>query len=109
MPLVTVKLVEGVYTEKQKHDMAARLTDVMVAFEGSEAFREMTWVLIEEIQRDGWHIGGQPFFGPPTLMGALGRAKDAYEAIGGTPTTRQDLATQAPVRTGDPARRAGRS
>ena len=55
-----------VYTEKQKHDMAARLTDVMVAFEGSEAFREVVWVLIEELHRDGWHIGGQPFFGHPT-------------------------------------------
>jgi 4-oxalocrotonate tautomerase len=43
MPLVTVKLAAGAFTEKQKHDLAARLTDVMVAFEGSEAFREMTW------------------------------------------------------------------
>ena len=32
MPLVNVKLAEGVFTETQKHDMAARLTDVMVAF-----------------------------------------------------------------------------
>ena len=55
-----------VYTEKQKHDMAERLTDVMVAFEGSEAFREVVWVLIEELHPDGWHIGGQPFFGHPT-------------------------------------------
>jgi 4-oxalocrotonate tautomerase len=98
MPLVNVKLAEGVFTEKQKHDMAARLTDVMVDFEGSEAFREVVWVLIEELHRDGWHIGGQPFFGPPTLMGALGRSKAAYEAIDGTPTTREDLAAQAPVR-----------
>ena len=106
MPFVNVKLVEGVFTEKQKHDMAAKLTDVMVAFEGSEAFREVVWVLVEEIQRDGWHIGGQPFFGPPTLMGALGRAKAAYEAIDGTPTSREDLATQAPVRANPPARRS---
>jgi len=98
MPLVTVKLVEGVYTEKQKHDMAAQVTDVMVAFEGSEAYRELTWVLIEEVQRDSWHIGGQPFFGPPSVMGALGRAKAAYGAVDGTPTTREDLAAQAPVR-----------
>ena len=98
MPLVNVKLAEGVYSEKQKHDLAARLTDVMVAFERSEAFREVVWVLIEELPRDGWHIGGQPFFGPPTLMGTLGRSKAAYEAIDGTPTTREDLATQAPVR-----------
>jgi hypothetical protein len=41
MPLVNVKLAEGVYTEKQKHEMAVRLTDVMIAFEGSEAFREV--------------------------------------------------------------------
>ncbi len=32
----------------------------------------------------------------------------AYEAIDGTPTTREDLGTQAPVRGGDPARRAAR-
>jgi 4-oxalocrotonate tautomerase len=78
--------------------MGARLTDVMVAFEGSEAFREVVCVLIEELHRDGWHIGGQPFFGPPTLMSALGRARTACGAIDGTPTTREDLAAQAPVR-----------
>jgi len=35
MPLVTAKAREGVFTEKQKRDMAARLTAVIVAFEGS--------------------------------------------------------------------------
>jgi 4-oxalocrotonate tautomerase len=105
MALVTVTLAEGVFTEKQKHDLAARLTDVMVAFEGSEAFREVVWVLIVELHRVGWHIGGQPYFGPPTLMSALGRSKAAYEAIDGTPTTRADLATQAPVRTDHPGSR----
>lgn len=99
MPLVTVKLAAGAFTEKQKHGLAARLTDVMVDFEGSEAFREVIWVLIEEVHRDGWHIGGQPFFGPPTLMGTLARSKAAYEAIAGIPTTREDLATQAPPST----------
>jgi phenylpyruvate tautomerase PptA (4-oxalocrotonate tautomerase family) len=44
--LVSIKVVEGVFTEKQRHDLAARITDVMVAFEGSEA--EVVWVLIEE-------------------------------------------------------------
>ncbi len=72
----------------------------MVAFEGSEAFREVVWVLIEELHRDGWHIGGQPFFGPPTLMSALGRAKAAYEAIDGTPTTRHPGSRPPPVITG---------
>jgi 4-oxalocrotonate tautomerase len=90
MPLVNVKLAAGAFTEKQKHDMAPRLTDVMVAFEGSEAFREVVWVLIEEVQRDGWHIGGQPFFGPPTL-----RAPSA----GRKPRMRPSTAPRPPVRT----------
>jgi 4-oxalocrotonate tautomerase len=85
--------------------MAARLSDAIVAFKGSEAFREVVWVLIEELHRDGWHIGEEPFFGPPTLMGAPGRSKAAYEAIDGTPTTRENLAAQAPTRADDPARR----
>jgi hypothetical protein len=45
MPLVNVTLAAGAFAEQQKHDLAARLTDVMVAFEGSEAFREVVWVL----------------------------------------------------------------
>ena len=97
MPLVNVKLAEGVYTEKQKHDMAARLTDAMVAFDGSEGFREVAWVLIEELHRGGWHSGWQPFFGPPTLMSALARSKPRTRPST-APTTREDLATQALVR-----------
>jgi 4-oxalocrotonate tautomerase len=98
MPLVPVKVIEGVFTEKQKHDLTTKITDVIVASDGSEAFRKVVWGLIEELARDSWHIGGQPFFGPPTLMGTLGRSKAAYEAVDGTPTTRDDLAAQAPVR-----------
>jgi 4-oxalocrotonate tautomerase len=104
MPLVHVTLAAGTFTERQKHDLAARLTDVMVAFEGSEAFRELVWVLIEELHRDGWHIGSQPCFGPASLISALARSKTAYAAIDGTPITRDDLATQAPLRTDDPGR-----
>ena len=97
MPYVRVTLVDGVFSTEQKHAMAAKLTDVMVEFEGSEAFREVVWVLIEELHTDGWHIGGQPFAGPRSLMQALGRSKDAYEAIDGTPTTHEELAIAAPV------------
>jgi phenylpyruvate tautomerase PptA (4-oxalocrotonate tautomerase family) len=57
VPFVNAKLVEEVFTERQKHEMAAKLTDVMVAFEGSEAFREVVLVLIEELDRDGWQVG----------------------------------------------------
>ena len=71
MPFVNVKLVDGVFDEAQKHAMAADITDVMVKHEGSEAFRDVVWVLIEELHPDGWHIGGEPFRGDPMQGGAL--------------------------------------
>jgi 4-oxalocrotonate tautomerase len=98
MPYVRVTLVDGVFTTEQKHALAAKLTDVMVEFEGSEAFREVVWVLIEELHTDGWHIGGEPFAGPRSLKGALGRAGKAYETIDGNPTTREEFAAAVPVR-----------
>ena len=99
MPFVNIKLIEGVFTTEQKHQMAAAITDVMVKFEGSEAFREVVWVLIEELHKDGWHIGGQPFAGPSTLKGVLGRSKEAFEVIGpANPNTRDELAVILPVR-----------
>ena len=78
--------------------MAKALTDVMVKFEGSEAFREVVWVLIEELHTDGWHIGGRPFEGPKSLMTTLGKSKAIIEMIDGHPTTRAELAAAAPFR-----------
>jgi len=75
--------------------MAAALTDVMVKFEGSEAFREVVWVLIEELHTDGWHIGGLPFRGPASLMDGLARSKSLYESIDGHPVTRPELAAES--------------
>jgi 4-oxalocrotonate tautomerase len=98
MPFVNVKLVEGVFSTEEKHAMAKALSDVMVRFEGSEAFREVVWVLIEELHPDGWHIGGRPFEGPKSLMETLGKSKATYEAIDGKPTTRQEWADALPVR-----------
>ena len=98
MPFVNVKLVEGVFSTEEKHAMAKALTDVMVRFEGSEAFREVVWVLIEELHPDGWHIGGRPFEGPKSLMDSLGRSKSIVESIDGHPTTRAEFTKAAPVR-----------
>ena len=97
MPFVNIKLVEGVFSEEPKHEMAAAIKEVMVRFEGSEAFREVVWVLIEELHRDGWHIGGRPFEGPASLMGTLGRSKSIFESISGTPKSRQEFAAALPV------------
>ena len=98
MPFVNVKLVEGVFSTEEKHAMAKALTDVMVKFEGSEAFREVVWVLIEELHTDGWHIGGRPFAGPKSLMQTLGNSNAIYETIDGNPATRDEWAAAVPVR-----------
>ena len=58
MPLVNVKVIEGVFSDEQKREMSHRLTDTMVAIEG-EAMRGVTWVIVEEVQSGDWGIGGQ--------------------------------------------------
>jgi 4-oxalocrotonate tautomerase len=98
MPFVNIKLIDNVFTPEQKHAIAKDITDVMVKHEGSEAFREVVWVLIEELHTDGWHIGGLPFQGPKSLLDTLGRAKATVESIDGHPTTHDALAAAAPVK-----------
>jgi 4-oxalocrotonate tautomerase len=97
MPFVNIKLIDGVFTAEQKHAMAAAITDVMVKFEGSEAFRDVVWVLIEELHIDGWHIGGKPFAGPASLMEHLEHSHNTFQAIKGYPTTHDELAIAMPV------------
>jgi 4-oxalocrotonate tautomerase len=57
MPLIQVKLIEGVFTETQKREIVRKLTDAMVAVEG-ENMRRVTWVTIEEVKSGDWGIGG---------------------------------------------------
>lgn len=59
MPLLNVKLIEGVFSPDQKKDMIAKLTETMVAIEG-ENMRPVTWVVIEEVASGEWGIGGNP-------------------------------------------------
>ena len=58
MPLVNVKLIEGVFDSEQKRQMISKLTDAMVSIEG-ENMRGVTWVVIEEVNSGEWGIGGQ--------------------------------------------------
>ena len=59
MPLINVKLLEGVFTPSQKQEMIRKLTDTMVEIEG-ENMRSVTWVVIEEVQSGDCGIGGKP-------------------------------------------------
>jgi 4-oxalocrotonate tautomerase len=94
MPFVNVKLVDGVFTSTQKNELAKALTDVIVKFEWSEAFREVVWMINEELHTDGWHIGGRPFERPCSLLNGMKRAKEAFESIYGTPSTREGAFTR---------------
>jgi len=58
MPLVQVKVIEGVFSASQKADIIRKLTDTMVAIEG-ENLRPVTWVIVEEIKDGDWGIGGR--------------------------------------------------
>lgn len=59
VPLVTIDVIEGVFTPEQKKAMIHKVTDAMLAVEG-EAMRQVTWVKINEINQNDWAIGGQP-------------------------------------------------
>jgi 4-oxalocrotonate tautomerase len=58
MPIVNVKVIEGVFDDDQKHAMVEKLTDAMVEIEG-ENMRGVTWVFIEESKSGDWGLGGK--------------------------------------------------
>ena len=57
MPLVNVKLIEGVFSPAQKREMIRKLTDAMVSVEG-ESMRSVTSVIVEEVKSGDWGIAG---------------------------------------------------
>jgi 4-oxalocrotonate tautomerase len=73
MPLVEVKLIEGVFTDQQKSRMIEKLTDAMVSIEG-ENMRSVTFVTIEEVRSGDWGIGGKPMTTEAVKALASGKA-----------------------------------
>ena len=73
MPLINVKLIEGVFNEAQKRTMVEKITDAMVSIEG-ENMRPVTWVLIEEVKGGQWAIGGNPLTATDVKAMAAGKA-----------------------------------
>lgn len=76
MPLVNVKVIEGVFTEAQKREMVRKLTDTMVEIEG-ENMRGVTWVVVEEVKSGDWGIGGQPLTTADVKALAAGQPQSA--------------------------------
>ena len=59
MPIVNVKLIEGVFSPRQKRDLIEKLTDAVVQVEG-ENLRSVTWVYLVEVNQGELAIGGTP-------------------------------------------------
>jgi 4-oxalocrotonate tautomerase len=74
MPLVNVKVLEGVFTSAQKQEMVRKLTDTMVSIEG-ENLRPVTIVIVEEVKSGDWGFGGKPLTTKDAKALAAGKAK----------------------------------
>ena len=58
MPLIQIKVIEGVFTAPQKREIVERLTDAMVEIAG-ENLRGTTSCIVEEVTGGAWGVGGQ--------------------------------------------------
>ena len=74
MPLLNVKLIEGVFTPAQKQEMIRKLTDTMVSIEG-ENLRPATIVFIDELKSGDFSFGGKSISTGDVKAVAAGRAK----------------------------------
>ena len=74
MPLINVKMIEGVFTPTQKQEMIRKLTDTMVSIEG-ENMRPVTVVIVEEVKSGDWGIGGNPLTTSDAKALAAGKPK----------------------------------
>ena len=104
MPLVNVKLIEGVFDAAQKREIVEKLTEAMVSIEG-ENMRPVTVCYVEEVRSGDYGIGASPL-PPPTSrtwlpanlrrcsakpVGQCGATREA----GASGAARRDAASQA--------------
>lgn len=58
MPLATIKVIEGVFSQGEKQRMIEGVSEAIVAVEG-ESLRDKTVVLLEEVMSGDWAYGGK--------------------------------------------------
>jgi 4-oxalocrotonate tautomerase len=73
MPLVTIDLIKGVFTPKQKEQLIEKVTAAMLEVEG-ENMRGVTWVRIAEFESGDWAIGGRRLAASDVQALAAGKA-----------------------------------
>ena len=59
MPLIHVKVLEGVFSPAQREQIVIKLTDAMSSIKG-DSFRPLTWVVVEDAASGRWEIRGKP-------------------------------------------------
>ena len=59
MPIINFKAIEGVIAPEQKRELIEKLTDATAAVYG-EGIRQVTWVVIEDVNSGDWGIAGKP-------------------------------------------------
>jgi 4-oxalocrotonate tautomerase len=57
MPLIQIKVVEGVLNEGEKSEMISKVTEAVLSVYG-ENLRPHTWVMVEDVPSGQWGLGG---------------------------------------------------
>ena len=58
MPMVTIDVIKGVFTPRQKEQLIEKVTSAMIEVEG-ENMRGVTWVRVAEFESGDWAVGGR--------------------------------------------------
>lgn len=58
MPLIEIKMFKNELDKKQSETLIQKVTDAVTEVT-SEKLREVTWVVIQEINDGHWGVGGQ--------------------------------------------------
>ncbi len=76
MPLVNIRLIEGVFSQEKKRELLDKVTEAVVSVEG-ENMREVTTVIIDEVKSGDWAIGGKSLKTEDVQALAAGKGKVA--------------------------------
>ena len=103
MPLINVKVIEGVFSSSQRREIVQKLTDAMVSIEG-ENMRGVTWCVLEEVHSGDWAIGGNALTTQDVQALAAGTGARRLASRSAEPATRE-MGGRGPDR--EPAAAAG--
>ena len=81
MPLINVKVIEGVFSASQRRESVQKLSDAMVSIEG-ENMRGVTWCVLEEVHSGDWAIGGHALTTQDVQALAAGNGTEADATAG---------------------------